>query len=739
MPNSFDVFNATLPTTAEETVNRTDRDGIIGGLPSYFNAAITNGGLLNGTYDAWCIRTELTIGSNTPYLVNVYSSYGAVPTGVLPANASQTPLPYLSSLQEVNWIFNTVTESGNVVGSGYSYAGTTYTLGDVQLAIWQLLGDTITSQALGTLGPYTQAKATQLQSLAVTNGANFLSRAGQDIGVILSPGGAPATGQPTIIEVKTAGIGDTVFFDRNSNLLPDTGEGMNGVTVQLLADVDGPGPGGFVVVGSAVTGDNPDTPAVETGYYFFGPLLAGPNGGPGITYKVQVVTATLPLGGVGFVNTVDPDGGNNSMSIETLTPGEVNLLQDFGYQAYDFGDAPDPTYPTLLASNGGRHLLSIGQSPATPLLRLGNLIDTELNGQPNAAATGDNISNLNDEDGVVFAGPLVPGTAATVTVTVASAAGVNGKLNAWIDFNRDGDWNDAGEQIFTNLAVGNGPNNLGFTTPADAVGGSTYARFRLSTDANLTPTGAAKDGEVEDYLVQVGAQRASLGNFVWEDLNANGVQDAGEPGVSGVTVTLVGGGADGLINGVGDTTTTQLTDGSGLYQFTNLNPGEQYQVSFTSRARTSASPSPMRSRRAPMPPTATPMSPRARRRSSSLAPGESNQTIDAGLLKPAAVGDFVWSDLNGNGVQNAGEPGVNGVTVTLTGTDALGNPVTRTATTGDNPSTPAVETGYYLFNGGTLLPGTYKATFSNLPAGLPSRCRTRAWTPPTPTPTRPTA
>ncbi len=104
------------------------------------------------------------------------------------------------------------------------------------------------------------------------------------------------------------------------------------------------------------------------------------------------------------------------------------------------------------------------------------------------------------------------------------------------------------------------------------------------------------------------------------------------------------------------------------------------------------------------------------------------------------MGDFVWRDLNGNGVQDAGEPGVNGVTVTLTGTDALGNPVTRTTTTGDNPSTPAVETGYYLFNGSTLLPGTYKVTFSNLPAGLAFTAPDQGGeTPPTPTPTRPTA
>src|SRR5207249_3954319 len=55
----------------------------------------------------------------------------------------------------------------------------------------------------------------------------------------------------------------------------------------------------------------------------------------------------------------------------------------------------------------------------------------------------------------------------------------------------------------------------------------------------------------------------AIGDFVWSDLNANGIQDAGEPGIAGVTVTL---------NGPGGTRTT-TTDANGLYQFTNLSAG----------------------------------------------------------------------------------------------------------------------------------------------------------------------
>ncbi|MGH8529035.1 MAG: LamG-like jellyroll fold domain-containing protein, partial [Nevskiales bacterium] len=162
----------------------------------------------------------------------------------------------------------------------------------------------------------------------------------------------------------------------------------------------------------------------------------------------------------------------------------------------DFGDAPSAaqsgfasSYPTLLADNGARHLLSG--------LLLGAARDPESNGQPNASATGDDLAG-DDEDGVSF-GTLKRGSSASVAVT-ASGAGV---LDAWLDFNRDGDWNDAGERIFTGQAVVNGVNNLPVAVPLGASAGTSFARFRLSTIGVLAPTGEAPDGEVEDYLVAI--------------------------------------------------------------------------------------------------------------------------------------------------------------------------------------------------------------------------------------------
>lgn len=158
----------------------------------------------------------------------------------------------------------------------------------------------------------------------------------------------------------------------------------------------------------------------------------------------------------------------------------------------DFGDAPDPTYPTLLVSDGACHTI-------VPGVYLGKGVDGEADGQPNATATGDDIRGSDDEDGVVFTTPLTPGEKAIVEVT----ASVRGVLNAWIDWNGDGDWDDHGEQVFDDTLLASGVNTLPFDVPADAVSGRTFARFRFSTMRGLSYNGLAPDGEVEDYQIEI--------------------------------------------------------------------------------------------------------------------------------------------------------------------------------------------------------------------------------------------
>jgi len=168
---------------------------------------------------------------------------------------------------------------------------------------------------------------------------------------------------------------------------------------------------------------------------------------------------------------------------------------------FDFGDAPDPAYPTLLANNGARHIYD----GAT---WLGANIDPEPDGLPNANALGDDNSSLDDEDGVIFTNTPTSGATATIQVT----ASVAGKLNAWLDYNADGDWADAGEQIFTNTGLTAGVNNLSFAIPSGVVADTTFARFRFDTSGGLSYTGAANNGEVEDYMVVI-----SPASTTWSD------------------------------------------------------------------------------------------------------------------------------------------------------------------------------------------------------------------------------
>ncbi|MBD3384614.1 T9SS type A sorting domain-containing protein [candidate division KSB1 bacterium] len=162
----------------------------------------------------------------------------------------------------------------------------------------------------------------------------------------------------------------------------------------------------------------------------------------------------------------------------------------------DWGDAPDPTYPTRIANNGASHFI-------LPGFMLGTSIDAEPDGQPDGTATGDDVGDGNDdEDGVIFTTPLTAGSPATVQVTLTTSVG-QGMLDAWFDFNNDGDWLDANEQIFASQVLNAGANNLNFNVPLNAVTGNCFARFRLSINGGLLPGGGAVDGEVEDYQTSI--------------------------------------------------------------------------------------------------------------------------------------------------------------------------------------------------------------------------------------------
>ena len=189
---------------------------------------------------------------------------------------------------------------------------------------------------------------------------------------------------------------------------------------------------------------------------------------------------------------------------------------------YDCGDAPETAtaggYPTLLASNGARHV------PVGPWLGDdSDRPDSEPDGQPDGHALGDDNNPAvagDDEDGVSIP-PLVQGQLAAATVEVNGGGGV---VQAWIDFDGDKAW-EAGESIFDGF-LPDGIHVIPFSVPNAAVAGQTFARFRISSKGDLGPVGAARDGEVEDHEVSITSPPTDGGGKMWcqpPDLTPQGI------------------------------------------------------------------------------------------------------------------------------------------------------------------------------------------------------------------------
>ena len=206
----------------------------------------------------------------------------------------------------------------------------------------------------------------------------------------------------------------------------------------------------------------------------------------------------------------------------------------------DYGDAPS-------AYVSGRQNLSTALG-----LGRGLVADHDASSQANADASGDDSDgsggapvNYDDEDGVSLNGAslsgasVFPGQQSELNVTTYGS----GYLNGWIDWNRDGDFSDAGERVINNQQVTNngesssGANSSNFITdtpvtvavPATASAGQTFARFKFTRNANPAIGASNDDGEVEDYLLNISLQacnaevssRLSLSGTASRDATSN--------------------------------------------------------------------------------------------------------------------------------------------------------------------------------------------------------------------------
>jgi SdrD B-like domain len=295
---------------------------------------------------------------------------------------------------------------------------------------------------------------------------------------------------------------------------------------------------------------------------------------------------------------------------------------------------------------------------------------------------------------------------------------------------------------YVGLGVSSGTVTLGGATPepttdnteAGTVGANTYN----STNSNGT---AAPDNQY-NASVDFGFHKVSIGNRVWFDTGAgaltnNGVLDAGEPGVNGVTVEL----RDGAGNLIATVTTANVGGVDGVYMFmtdTAGNPlllsgaaadiAKQFRVVIPTPPTGAVSSTPTetsltatgdsKDHGAPGAGTAvqsplftvTPGATTNAQTVNNATATTDQPQLDFGFVPQYSIGNRVWLDTNGDGVRQAAELGKDGVVVNLL--NGSGQPLYRqadgsigTTVTATPVTTTTAGGGYYRFDG--LPPGDY--------------------------------
>ena len=622
--------------------------------PSYFDLQFLGTSIFgSGAYDAWCVDADVSIQVygpsggvySTTLKAGLYSSYEL---GAIPGAFPTIESPQY--LDEANWLMN----QHFTVGAG------AYTINEVQAALWTLLGD---ANQIATLLPGTDSsRVNTLVQLALQHDG-FAPDITDDnpnndkIGLLLNPwvdsngnnvrDPGETAQQPLIVMVKSAALGDRVWHDVN-------GDGIQNAAADGTYTEQG-------IAGAVVH------------------LVRDRDGDGAFTSPGEVLATT----------TTDANG---NYVFKSLTPGLDYQVQFFLPAGFDAA-SPRQQGSSIAAD-------SDGAVSNVVVLAAGEWNKTIDAGYYKHVSVGDFVWHDQDADGIQDSGETgVGGVRLTLTGTTGNGQVVVRSTITAADGSYLFDALPPGTYHVTVDATNFGPGGALSGYQASPIGQGTDPAL----DSNASPTGttplALMSGE-QDRNLDFGYFKATaaIGDRVWEDRNANGQQDAGENGIAGATVrlyTCVDGAPGALV-------ATTTTDASGNYAFTGLMPGA-YIVAFEtptgytlSTANVGADASDSDAGAGGLTGCYT------------LASGETNNTVDAGFWRPAAIGDRVWLDANANGQQDAGEAGVAGVTVELYAcANGLPSGSALASTTTD-------ANGNYGFTG--LKPGDYVVKFIT-PAG----------------------
>ncbi|MCG8372048.1 MAG: GEVED domain-containing protein [Balneolales bacterium] len=196
------------------------------------------------------------------------------------------------------------------------------------------------------------------------------------------------------------------------------------------------------------------------------------------------------------------DSNVERIELRKIAPGADNIHIGLGVVA-DFGDAPG-TFGTVYSGSGtppAFHLLNNGSSNT---VYLGAGVDGDGNGAVGANSNGDDIEssgigNGDDEDAISILADINTAQTSYSTTLVCTNGG---NIGGWIDFDQSGTF-DANE--YASGVCSTGSVTLNWLNISGLVTGTSYARFRIATALAdvVNPTGAANDGEVEDYVLNI--------------------------------------------------------------------------------------------------------------------------------------------------------------------------------------------------------------------------------------------
>ena len=436
-----------------------------------------------------------------------------------------------------------------------------------------------------------------------------------------------------------ANIGDQIFADANGDGIRQVSEtGVASVTVRLFDA------GGNVVA---------TTTTDATGKYLFANQPSG-------TYSIGVDFSTATGGQPYAYSPRGTVGTNDNSQVDPAT----GRTAPFGFDASLGND--------LRQDAGLRPVGSIGDRVFADLNRDG------LQNAAEGGVPGVTVQLINATTNAVIATTVSDATGAYVFAN-QTAGSYRVAFNA-------GTATTGLKYLFSPKGVTTGLN--------DGTDDSNVNPATGSTDAfTFDPTASkGKPGTKGDFTIDAGAYPvAQIGNFVWLDSNNDGLQTTGEPGINAVTVRLYDANTNAVVQ-------TRTTNASGAYAFLDV-PAGRYYVGFDKS--TAANPAALSAakRNAGTGTNDSDADAAGFTAAFNFDPAGGNDlSWDAGFIGKAGIGDFVWVDTNGDGIQQASEKSIPGITVKLyTSTGALVGETTTEAN------------GKYFFPGATA--GNYYLTF----------------------------